>query len=116
MTIRLKEVGGPSAGLMFALGIIDKLGPDSLTGGRYIAGTGTITPAGEVGPIGGIPQKLIAAKEKGAVAFLVPAGNCAEAAASAPAGLLLIEVGTLTAALDGLEALRDGGTPVSCAA
>jgi PDZ domain-containing protein len=114
--IALDDVGGPSAGLLFALGIIDKLGPESLTGGRYIAGTGTITPAGEVGPIGGIPQKLVAAKEKGAVAFLVPAANCEEAVATAPDGLTLVHVGTLADALAGLEALREGEPPVTCAA
>ncbi len=59
------RIGGPSAGLMFALGILDKLGPDDLTGGRFIAGTGTIDVTGEVGPIGGIPLKLIAAKDEG---------------------------------------------------
>lgn len=114
--IALDDVGGPSAGLMFALGIIDKLGPESLTGGEYIAGTGSITPAGDVGAIGGIPQKLVAAKEKGADAFLVPKDNCAEAVASAPEGLTLVRVGTLSDALAGLEALRDGRAPMSCAA
>jgi PDZ domain-containing protein len=114
--IALDDVGGPSAGLLFALGIIDKLGEESLTGGDYIAGTGTITPEGEVGPIGGIPQKLVAARDKGAVAFLVPAGNCAEAAANAPDGLTLIRVGTLADALGGLQALRQGQSPAGCAA
>jgi PDZ domain-containing protein len=112
--IALDDVGGPSAGLLFALGIIDKLGPESLTGGGYIAGTGTITPDGQVGPIGGIPQKLIAAKDKGADAFLVPADNCAEAAASAPDGLTLIKVATLDDALAGLEALREREMPTTC--
>ena len=77
---------GPSAGLMFALGILDKLGEPSLTGGQYIAGTGEITAQGEVGPIGGISQKLVAAKAKGVDAFLVPEGNCAEAVQNAPSG------------------------------
>lgn len=114
--IALDNVGGPSAGLLFALGIIDKLGAESLTGGRYIAGTGTIDEAGKVGAIGGIPQKLTAARDKGAVAFLVPQGNCAEAVANAPAGLQLLEVATLRQALDGLQALREGGQPKLCAA
>ena len=73
----LEDIGGPSAGLMFTLGIIDKLGADDLTGGKIIAGTGTIDDQGNVGPIGGIPQKLVGAKDAGAVAFLVPADNCA---------------------------------------
>ena len=114
--IALDNVGGPSAGLLFALGIIDELGPQSLTGGRYVAGTGTIDAQGTVGAIGGIPQKLIAARRKGAVAFLVPKDNCAEAVANAPEGLALIRVGTLADALTGLEALREGGAPALCAA
>ena len=116
VTITLKSVGGPSAGLMFALGIIDKLGPESLTDGNYIAGTGTIAADGTVGPIGGISQKLLAAEQKGADAFLVPAGNCAEALASAPDGLRLLRAATLDEALEGLEALREGGQPPSCEA
>ena len=116
VTINLADVGGPSAGLMFALGILDKVGPESLTGGRHIAGTGEITPDGTVGPIGGIAQKLIAAKRDGAVAFLVPAQNCAEAVAGPPEGLTLVRVGTLDEALSGLEALREGGSPITCAA
>jgi hypothetical protein len=106
--ITLEDVGGPSAGLMFALGILDKLGEPSLTGGAYIAGTGEISAQGEVGPIGGISQKLVAAKAKGVDAFLVPQGNCAEAVLSAPDGLPLVEVGSLAQALTALEALRDG--------
>ncbi len=117
VTIHLEDVGGPSAGLMFALGILDKLGPESLTAGKHIAGTGEISPDGTVGPIGGIAQKLIAAKRKGAVAFLVPEDNCAEAAASDPPdGLTLVRVGTLDEALDGLAALRAGKRPAVCAA
>ena len=101
---------------MFALGIIDKLEPDSLTGGRYVAGTGEISPDGVVGPIGGIQQKVVAAREKGAELFLVPAANCPDAVANAPAGLRLVRVETLDDALAALEAVRGGGEPVSCAA
>lgn len=108
------RIGGPSAGLMFALGILDKLGPDDLTGGRFIAGTGTIDVTGEVGPIGGIPLKLIAAKDKGATAFLVPSGNCAEASRNPPAGLDLIKVDTLTGAVNALEALKAGKPTPHC--
>ena len=113
--INLADVGGPSAGLMFSLGILDKLDEESLTGGKYIAGTGEITPSGTVGPIGGITQKLIAARRKGAVAFLVPEANCAEASSRPPDGLTLVKVGTLDEALRGLEAVRTGGSPVTCA-
>jgi PDZ domain-containing protein len=114
VSINLENIGGPSAGLMFALGILDKLGPESLTGGRYIAGTGTISADGVVGPIGGINQKLIAAQRQGAVAFLVPADNCAEAATGAPDGLTLVKVATLSDALTGLEAIRGDREPVTC--
>jgi Lon-like protease len=114
--ITLEDVGGPSAGLMFALGILDKLGEPSLTGGQYIAGTGEITAQGEVGPIGGIAQKLVAAEAKGVDVFLVPSGNCAEAVLNAPRGLPLVEVGTLSQALTALEQVREGEQPELCPA
>ncbi len=115
VTISLKEVGGPSAGLMFALGIIDKLDAPALTGGTHVAGTGEISPDGAVGPIGGIPQKLLGARKKGATVFLTPAANCAEALGALPSGLTLVRVTTLQDALEGLRVLRDGGTPRGCA-
>jgi PDZ domain-containing protein len=114
--ISLEEVGGPSAGLMFTLGILDKLGPESLTGGKHIAGTGEISADGQVGPIGGINHKLVAAARKGAEVFLVPAQNCEEAVQGAPAGLQLVEVGSLTDALTGLAAVRDGADVRTCPA
>ena len=70
------NIGGPSAGLMMSLAIYDTLTPGSMTGGADIAGTGTITPAGKVGPIGGIQQKIAAARDAGAELFFVPADNC----------------------------------------
>ena len=109
-------IGGPSAGLMFALGIVEKLGESSLTGGKHIAGTGEITADGTVGAIGGIPQKLVAARDKGVDLFLVPEGNCAEAMLRPPAGLALAEVATLDDALAALEALRAGEQPEPCPA
>lgn len=112
--IKLKEVGGPSAGLMFALGIVDKLEPGSLTGGRRIAGTGEITADGTVGAIGGVAQKMRGAQAAGATVFLVPDGNCAEARRTAPEGLTLVRVATLKGALAALGQLRTGGTPPSC--
>jgi PDZ domain-containing protein len=114
--ISLEEVGGPSAGLMFTLGILDKLDPESLTGGKHIAGTGEIAADGKVGPIGGINHKLVAAARKGADVFLVPAQNCDEAVDGAPAGMQLMEVGTLADALTGLAAVRDGGEVRTCRA
>ncbi|HEY0699298.1 MAG TPA: PDZ domain-containing protein [Micromonospora sp.] len=114
LKIDLGDIGGPSAGLMFALGIIDKLKPEDLTGGRIIAGTGTIDDEGRVGPIGGIPQKLVGAKDAGAQFFLVPADNCEEAVRNPQPGLPLIKVHTLDEALTALETLRAGGQPARC--
>jgi Lon-like protease len=108
------RIGGPSAGLMFALGILDKIGSDDLTNGRFIAGTGTIDVSGAVGPIGGIPLKLIAARDKGATEFLVPAGNCVEASRKPPAGLTLIKVDSLTSAVDSLRKLETGQPTPRC--
>jgi PDZ domain-containing protein len=106
--ITVGDVGGPSAGLMFSLAIFDKLTPGSLTGGRFIAGTGTITPEGEVGPIGGIQQKMIAARDAGATVFLTPADNCAEAVGAAPKGVRLVKAKTLHGAVTSLDAIRTG--------
>jgi len=114
ITISLADVGGPSAGLMFALSIVDKMTPGPLTDGRFVAGTGEITAAGEVGPIGGIPFKMLKAREAGATVFLVPAGNCAEARGRTPEGLQLVRVGTLDEAVDALEALGEGGPAPTC--
>lgn len=114
ITISLSGVGGPSAGLMFALAVVDRLTPGELTGGRFIAGTGEIGPTGEVGIISGIGLKLTAAKDAGAQAFLVPAGNCAEARAHAPDGLALIKVEALDDAVADLDILRADGAPPTC--
>ncbi|WP_145793126.1 YlbL family protein [Kitasatospora atroaurantiaca] len=108
--IGLQDVGGPSAGLMFSLGIVDKLTPGELTGGKFVAGTGTISDDGKVGPIGGIAMKLIAARDKGAEYFFTPAENCTEAAKSTPGGLRLIKVDTLDGALKALDQVRAGQT------
>lgn len=114
LRIKLDKIGGPSAGMMFALGIIDKIESEDLTHGKVIAGTGTIDDEGNVGPIGGVPQKLHGAKAAGATIFLVPAGNCAEAAANAPSGLTLVKVATLDEAIKALDALGTGGPLPSC--
>jgi PDZ domain-containing protein len=109
-TINLADVGGPSAGLMFALAIVDRLTEGDLSGGEIIAGTGEISPQGTVGSIGGIPFKMVSAKEAGATTFLVPADNCAEAKDNAPDGLRLVKVENLDGAvqaLDDLKAHRD---------
>ncbi|MBB5871709.1 PDZ domain-containing protein [Allocatelliglobosispora scoriae] len=114
LKIHLDDVGGPSAGLMFALGIIDKLTPADLTGGKIIAGTGTIDDNGTVGPIGGIAQKLVGAKDADAAYFLTPAANCDEAKANAVDGLTLVKVGTLDEGLDALTAIREGKPLPKC--
>jgi PDZ domain-containing protein len=116
VTIDLDEVGGPSAGLMFTLGIIDKLRPADLTGGKIIAGTGTMDDDGNVGPIGGIPQKLVGAKKAGAQIFLVPKDNCAEALKNKVAGLPMAEVATVDDALTAIQTFTTGGTPKPCSA
>ena len=113
-SIALEKIGGPSAGLMFTLGIIDKLTGDDLTGGKFIAGTGTIDPDGVVGPIGGVLLKLITAREAGATVFLTPADNCAEAVTQVPDGLQLVKVASLDEAMSALQTLKAGGTTPSC--
>lgn len=107
--IQLANVGGPSAGMMFALGIIDKLTPGSLTGGKDIAGTGTITPDGTVGPIGGIRQKLFGARAAGSSVFLAPSADCAEVRGHIPDGLSVFAVNTLDDSLAVLAAVSTGG-------
>jgi PDZ domain-containing protein len=105
----VENIGGPSAGSMFALGIIDKLGPQDLADGRVIAGTGTVDSDGSIGPIGGIRQKMVGARRDGAEVFLAPAANCSEAAGHEPAGLRVIKVSSLDDAVKALSALRSGG-------
>ena len=112
--INLSDIGGPSAGLMFALGIIDKLTPDNLTGGRFIAGTGEIEPNGAIEPIGGIQQKMAGARAAGATIFLTPAGNCSNTTGAVPQGLRLVRVTSLGNAVSDLTAIRHGQPVPSC--
>lgn len=102
-----REIGGPSAGTMFALAIYDKLTPGELTGGKKIAGTGEITADGVVGPIGGVRQKMRGAADAGASIFLVPAANCSEATDGDDDGLTLVKITKLDDAISSLEALAD---------
>jgi PDZ domain-containing protein len=111
--LQLGDVGGPSGGMMFALGIIDRLTPGQLTGGKHIAGTGTIDAAGNVGPIGGIRHKLFGAQRAGATIFLAPASNCDEVVGHIPDGLSVIKVSTLTEAKADLEKIATGSNPAS---
>lgn len=108
VSITLQDVGGPSAGMMFALGIIDEITPGELNGGKHVAGTGTITAAGEVGAIGGIRQKLYGARDAGATVFLAPASNCDEVVGHVPDGLDVYSVSTLDQAVTDLETIAAG--------
>lgn len=108
------EIGGPSAGLMFALGIMDKVGPTDLTKGMFIAGTGTIDTDGRVGPIGGIALKMIAARHKGATVFLAPADNCPDVRGVIPKGLNVVKVDTLHSARQDLLDLQAGKSVPHC--
>jgi PDZ domain-containing protein len=101
--LQLGDVGGPSGGMMFALGIIDRLTPGNLTGGLHIGGTGTIQESGVVGPIGGVVQKLHGAKAAGATVFLAPAGNCPEIVGNEPSGLRVVKIEKLSDAVSALE-------------
>jgi PDZ domain-containing protein len=114
VTISVGDIGGPSAGLMFALGIVDKLTKDNLTGGKFIAGTGEIEASGKVDAIGGIQQKMVGARNAGATVFLTPASNCADTKGAVPAGLRLVKVSTLGQAVSYLQALKAGGSAPSC--
>lgn len=119
VTLKLADVGGPSAGLLFSLGIIDRLDGDGsggdLTGGRTIAGTGTIDADGKVGAVGGVALKTQAARRDGATVFLVPKAECSDARSELPEGLRLIPVSTLKGAVSALTALEKGdGSVPSC--
>jgi PDZ domain-containing protein len=107
-------VGGPSAGTMFAMAIIDKLTPGALTQGKIIAGTGTIDPTGKVGNIGGIQQKLIGARDAGAVLFLAPQGNCDDVVGHIPAGLAVASINTLADGVDAIAAFNSGKAVNEC--
>jgi PDZ domain-containing protein len=112
--IRVGDIGGPSAGLMFALGIVDKLTPGNLTGGRFVAGTGEISADGTVGAIGGIQQKMAGARQAGATLFLTPAANCPDTAGAVPAGMRLVKVRNLAGAVSALHALAAGRSVPAC--
>jgi PDZ domain-containing protein len=110
----LANIGGPSAGLVFSLAVVDKLTTGDLSGNKFVAGTGTIASDGKVGSIGGITHKILAAHEAGATVFLVPADNCDEAKSAHEDGIDLLKVDTLTRAVDSLKALSAGGEAPHC--
>ncbi len=102
-----REIGGPSAGLVFALAIYDKITPGDLLAGQHVAGTGTINPTGVVGAIGGIQEKIAGAEAAGATTFLVPAQNCADLA-GVRTSMRLVRVATLN---DAIRSVRWLGSP-----
>jgi len=104
------SIGGPSAGLMFSLGIYDMLTPGALVGDKQIAGTGTIDDEGRVGAIGGIRQKLAGARAGGSDYFLAPAGNCTDVVGHVPDGLEVLKIGTFDDARTAVEAIAKGRT------
>jgi Lon-like protease len=110
----LANVGGPSAGLMFSLAVVDKLTTGNLAGAKFVAGTGTIQADGSVGRIGGIVHKMAAARDAGATVFLVPAENCYEASSGKLSGLQLVKVENLGGAVNALHTVTSGGQPPSC--
>ena len=118
--IKLAETGGPSGGLIFALGVIEKLTPNDLINSRNIAGTGTITSEGKVGPIGGSAEKIIGAKRDGVKIFLTPAQNCSDIKdqsqltnSGGSGEMKIVPVATLTEAISVLN-LPDNGKYPSC--
>lgn len=108
------NIGGPSAGMMFSLAIIDKLTPGALTDGIKIAGTGTIDGDGNVGPIGGISRKLVGAKDAGTELFIAPIENCNEVVGKIPNGLTVVPVATLTQAVQAIEDFKAGRALPQC--
>lgn len=114
INFNLANIGGPSAGLVFSLAVIDKLTTGDLSGDRFVAGTGTINSDGKVGSIGGITHKILAAHEAGATVFLVPADNCDEAKSAHQDGIDLVKVNKLGDAVDALKALSAGGEASRC--
>ena len=108
VSMHVDDIGGPSAGMMYTLGLIDKVTGEQLSGGKTIAGTGTMNAKGKVGAIGGIRLKMIGAKRDGATWFLAPESNCSDVVGHVPQGLHVVKVGTLDEAYDALVAIRDG--------
>ncbi len=114
--ISIDDVGGPSAGLVFALGVVDELTPGALTGGEHVAGTGAIAVDGAVLPIGGLRQKVVGARAQGAEWFLAPAEECSQVRGAVPDGITVLGVSTLAEAVAAVEAVGAGrgGTLAAC--
>lgn len=112
--LNLEDIGGPSAGMVFSIGIVDKLTAEDLLGGRSVAGSGTISPEGAVGGVGGIRQKLIAAQGAGAELFLLPQAQCGQAEGFIPDGLIAAPVQTLSEAIDVIRGWTAGESVPGC--
>lgn len=110
----LNDIGGPSAGMMFSLAVIDKLTAGELNGGKYVAGTGTINDDGEVGPIGGIEHKIRGARDDGAELFLAPEGNCPTVKRTDAGEMTVASVANLDQAIDAMEAFAAGQPVRGC--
>lgn len=108
VSIHIDRIGGPSAGMIFALGIAERLTPGDQTNGQIIAGTGTMDTSGAVGPIGGIQQKLVGSLRDGATHFLAPTANCNEVVGHVPDGLQVVAVSTLDEAWDAVQKIGAG--------
>jgi PDZ domain-containing protein len=108
VTIQIDDIGGPSAGTMFALGIIDLMTSADELDGAVVAGTGTMDVDGQVGPIGGIEQKMYGALRDGATWFLAPSDNCPDVVGHEPDGIEVVSVATLAEARAAIEAIGAG--------
>lgn len=108
ISLHIEDIGGPSAGMIYSLGILNKINKYDITGGKTIAGTGTIDEKGNVGAIGGIQLKMLGAKRDGATWFLAPESNCDEVEGHIPSGLRVVKVATLDDAWKVLESIRSG--------
>jgi len=110
LTVSLENTGGPSGGLVFAIGLVELLTPVDILQGRKIAGTGTISADGKVGPIGGVVEKIVGAKSVGAEIIFIAKANCSQLPASVE-GISVVAVSTLAQALTYLRA-NAGGSPL----
>lgn len=108
VTVNLEDIGGPSAGLAFSLAMVDLLTDGGLVGDLTVSTTGTLSDSGEVGPIGGLEQKMWGASQAGSDLFLMPIGNCADVPERIPGGLEVAPVATLEEAIDAIEAAAAG--------
>lgn len=109
--IKLEDIGGPSAGMVFSLAMVDRLTPGDMLNGLTVSGTGTMADTGEVGPIGGLEQKMWAASRAKSDLFLMPIGNCADVPDHIPSGLQVAPVSTLSEAIDAVETAAAGDDP-----